>query len=377
MDDKLSDLIELIYAAALDGELWPDVLTKLADEVGADRPGMGSYDSITGRAEGFAPRNDPADIIEFQEYWAAYNPLFAGWADRPLGKVFQMQSIVPREVFTRTPFYNEWWVRQRSGTAGLVAGALIDGPGFLGVGVFREEPRQHEPFGSAEMARFGIAMRHIVRAVQVHRRTRLTDLREQTFVSTLDRLGQGAFVVDAGGGVQFANRPAQALIAEGDGLRLEAGRLTTAGGGDTLMRLIASCAGIAPPGGPGGALAVGRKGRLPLRITVTPLRTRAEPLWPGLRRPVALLLVGDPEAEEKRRTTSLQRRFGLTPAEAAFALEIVKGDGRDAAAGRRGISPSTAHMHLSNIFGKTGAHRQAELVRLIFECGEGVWDEEG
>lgn len=75
----------------------------------------------------------------------------------------------------------------------------------------------------------------------------------------------------------------------------------------------------------------------------------------------------DPGSELARRAWVLQERYGLTRAEAAFALEIVKGDGRIAAAKRRGITDSTAHSHLNSIFEKTGVRRQAELVRLMFE----------
>jgi DNA-binding CsgD family transcriptional regulator len=55
-------------------------------------------------------------------------------------------------------------------------------------------------------------------------------------------------------------------------------------------------------------------------------------------------------------------RFGLTKAEADVALEILKGDGRAAAAARLGITPATVRAHLSQIFAKTGVRRQAELV---------------
>jgi DNA-binding CsgD family transcriptional regulator len=60
-----------------------------------------------------------------------------------------------------------------------------------------------------------------------------------------------------------------------------------------------------------------------------------------------------------------RRRYGLTSAEAAFAAEIVKGDGKHAAAGRRGVTYATGRTHLTRIFQKTGARRQAELVRLL------------
>ena len=55
----------------------------------------------------------------------------------------------------------------------------------------------------------------------------------------------------------------------------------------------------------------------------------------------------------------------MTPAEAGFAVEILKGDGIQAAADRLAISLATARTHLSRIFDKTGVRRQAELVRLL------------
>jgi DNA-binding CsgD family transcriptional regulator len=89
--------------------------------------------------------------------------------------------------------------------------------------------------------------------------------------------------------------------------------------------------------------------------------------WTFPKRPVAIVLVSDPETELQARVQSLRERLGFTPAEAAFALEIVKGDGRQAAADRLGITVGTARSHLSNIFDKTGVRHQAELVRLLLQ----------
>jgi DNA-binding CsgD family transcriptional regulator len=80
---------------------------------------------------------------------------------------------------------------------------------------------------------------------------------------------------------------------------------------------------------------------------------------------LALLLVNDPQQERHNRVVALQRRFRLTLAEAEFALEIIKGDGRAAAARRSNISVGTARTHLEHIFEKTGVRRQAELVHLL------------
>ncbi|MBV9078260.1 MAG: helix-turn-helix transcriptional regulator, partial [Methylobacteriaceae bacterium] len=60
--------------------------------------------------------------------------------------------------------------------------------------------------------------------------------------------------------------------------------------------------------------------------------------------------------------------FSLTGAEAAVALDLLSGEGLKASARRLGISLETARTHLRHIFAKTGARRQAELVRLILSA---------
>jgi DNA-binding CsgD family transcriptional regulator len=63
----------------------------------------------------------------------------------------------------------------------------------------------------------------------------------------------------------------------------------------------------------------------------------------------------------------LREDFGLTRAEAAVAIDVLKADGLQAAAGRLGISLATARTHLAHVFDKTGTRRQAELVRLLLQ----------
>ena len=87
--------------------------------------------------------------------------------------------------------------------------------------------------------------------------------------------------------------------------------------------------------------------------------------------PVAMLFVRSSLRPSLPQPEDLRARYGLTHAEAAFAVEICAGDGLQAAADRRGVSLATARTHLSRVFQKTGVGRQAELVRLIMQAGEG------
>jgi DNA-binding CsgD family transcriptional regulator len=139
-----------------------------------------------------------------------------------------------------------------------------------------------------------------------------------------------------------------------------------------LQELVSSYARrFGSPGSPGHELRVPRMPpNAPLHVTVTPLglatRLTAVP-WLGVGVPVAFVTVSDPGAERQRRQSELRQRYNLTGKEAALALEILKGDGRAAAARRCNISDMTAKTYLANIFDKTETHRQAELVHLLLE----------
>jgi DNA-binding CsgD family transcriptional regulator len=89
--------------------------------------------------------------------------------------------------------------------------------------------------------------------------------------------------------------------------------------------------------------------------------------WIDILRPTAILLITDPEEASETRRDWLRQDYGLTPAEALLAVEISKGDGLLAAAGRLGVSLTTVRTQLTHVFDKTGARRQAELVRLILQ----------
>ena len=61
----------------------------------------------------------------------------------------------------------------------------------------------------------------------------------------------------------------------------------------------------------------------------------------------------------------LTQLFGLTPAEAGLALEVVRGGSSESMACRLGISVNTVNTHLRRIFDKTSTHRQADLLKLL------------
>jgi hypothetical protein len=116
---ELSALIDLIYDAVLDNDLWPSVLVKLADAVGAAHVVMPSVDWRANIFATIAPRDDPDLVASYKEYWAFRDPVFRRATFRavgekratfrPVGEIYTLDSLMPREEFAATPVFNEWW----------------------------------------------------------------------------------------------------------------------------------------------------------------------------------------------------------------------------------------------------------------------------
>lgn len=372
-DDDLIALIDLIYEAIHDGDLWPSVLTRLADAMGASQVAIASLDKRANIVSTVAPRTDPNLVSLYKEYWAFHCPLWPHTALQPVGRAFALDSLMRREEFSATPIFNEWWRHAEYGLAATAANLVMED--HLSALICAANAPAKDQMTEAQTRFFVAALRHIIRAVRIRRRLWDLELNKAAALERLDTLRQGAFLVDAAARVVFLNSTAKAMLDADDGIILRHGRLSSMCGSDVLQTLIMSCVqGSLSGKGPGGEFNVERAfPHSPLQMTVAPLRSNsrlADVPWLGLTAPVAVVVVNDPDIERRRLETNLQRQFGLTVAESGLAAEIVKGDGRVAAARRRGITGATAKTHLSNIFEKTGTHRQAELVRLLLDVAE-------
>jgi len=152
---------------------------------------------------------------------------------------------------------------------------------------------------TAEQAKiFKATLRHINRAVGIHREFRICDLDHDIAPERLEHMGFGVILVDASAKVLFANAWARAVLTPGSGLTVRGGYLFSTDRAGILPRLIRSCGGrLRAPNGPGGEIALRRCARRPLRVTVTPLRARgnvAELPWLGLQLPAAMVTISDP-----------------------------------------------------------------------------------
>jgi DNA-binding CsgD family transcriptional regulator len=113
---------------------------------------------------------------------------------------------------------------------------------------------------------------------------------------------------------------------------------------------------------PAEPIVVRRQNKAPIIIQVLPVPCAARNPFLGAR---ALLTFATLAPKSALRPTDLMRVFGLSPAEARLASIIAEGTSPEHAAERLRIARETARNQLKAIFGKTGTHRQGELVALL------------
>jgi DNA-binding CsgD family transcriptional regulator len=374
--DERTELIGLIYEAALDRRVWPLVADRLADLMGAAACQISTHDVRTGAVVEVAPRVPPEALALYGNSWVHHNPLIAAGRRMPVGSVFSNHDLVPKDDFARTAIYNEFFAPLELDEA--IGGTLaVDGPFSASFGVWR--PARLDAFDRSDRALLEGLIPHLQRALQLNVRLAELEMARAASVELLDRLRQASLLVDAACHVLFANRPAEEILADRLGLQRSAASVLRADRRpDTaaLHRLVARAAKpIADSDdSAGGRLRLSRgEVRAPLTVLVIPLR--AEPHWVVRRRPAAILFITDPERTSDPTAKSLRQSFGLTRTEAAVALGVLSGGGLKAVAARLGIAPTTARTHLTAIFEKTGTRRQADLVRALLQNGSAVREE--
>jgi DNA-binding CsgD family transcriptional regulator len=180
----------------------------------------------------------------------------------------------------------------------------------------------------------------------------------------LDGLGAGLFVVDATGRIVHANASGHDMLRERLVLRDAGGRLAAceARAASALREGLANAA----------AGCDARPAALPLsahdgRHYVAHLL----PLASGARRSgaadpaLAAVLVHKAVIEAHCPPEVIARLYNLTPGELRVLLAIVEAGGVAETARALGVAVATVKTHLHHLFGKTGASRQADLVRLV------------
>jgi DNA-binding CsgD family transcriptional regulator len=354
---KLSDLVEEIYDAALEPALWNDVVVGINDFIGSRGCGLVSKDLMShcGRTL-YYHGVDPHYIKLYSESYSRFDPLVSLPA---FGQVVGIPDLIDYDEYRRGPFYQEWLRPQRCVD---VANALLEKPDskcavllavLPGASMLDDEMRR----------RIALVAPHAHRALAINRTIDSIQSKTATFAETLDGLGAGIFLVDAGCRIVHANTAGHDMLNEGDFLRSIDGQLVVRDlvSSQSLREIFADNGGA--PGIKGGALPLTAQDGERYIVHVLPLTSAARTGIGMAYRAVAALFVRK-VALDSPCGEVLARAFELTPTELRVLLSIVEVGGVPETAVALGIAEATVKTHLHRVFGKTGARRQADLVKL-------------
>lgn len=362
-----SGLIDLVYDAALDSSLWPTVLERVSDVVGGGATALLYQNQRSMRGFGLTTRLDPSALSAYYGEFRGANPLTMHnlraiqSGDRNLGTITD-RDVLSKERFVRTDYYGAF-ARPNGMHSALMLGLTLNNENLATFNVMR--PHTRNEFDKAELEMGELIRPHLSRAFCLTQR--LSDLQQtnRALGEFIDRSPHGLFLIDNSGVVQQANRAGEKMLREGNGLRLSEGHLGAQSGEvtRTLQKMIwrASEPG---DGRVGGSMTIARPDHaLPLSVIVAPVnRENASLFSTG---PAAIVCVSDPDSDNAPPAEHLREMFGLTPAEARVALELLEGHDTRAIAQRLKLSFNTVRVHLARIMDKTHTTRQAELVRLM------------
>ena len=199
---------------------------------------------------------------------------------------------------------------------------------------------------------------------------------------TLNLLSTGMILVNSESRLLMANRSASRILESGHGLIVVDGRVaaTSKSCAEQLRGLVEDACGT---GGGDSKVAASvmiiERGDVvrPLSVMVAPLQLTQS----GEGSPVAAIFIRDLEARQTVAPEILTKLFGLTPAEARVAVELVKGKRPQEVADDLSVSLNTVRNQLKQIFSKTSTGRQSELISLVlsstaFVSEQGVGEDE-
>jgi DNA-binding CsgD family transcriptional regulator/PAS domain-containing protein len=309
------------------------------------------------------------EIEEFGKYYLPNSPRLEYGNTIPLGQIFSDYDFISESEMDENEYYADFLAKW--GFRYCAGGAFLIGPDLLAH--FSIQRTRREGHVDDEQIRLlERLLPHVKRAMELEWRFRAIRYERDGAVDALDRLAHGVILVAATGQIVRANQAAERILSKQDGLLIEDSTLCAATQPDThrlhslIGRVAKAAAGESLDSGD--ILSIARSSsRQPLAVSISPLPigVGSRVGSPGPREAGALLFVHDPETSPEISSEILQGLYGLTPAEVRLAAALVSGARLKAAAERFGISPATARTQLKAIFGKTGTHRQADLIRLI------------
>jgi DNA-binding CsgD family transcriptional regulator len=362
----LSALIGSIYDCALDPSRWERALAGIGGALDSRGVILGLVNLrqnrfLLSKTAGVAPDEMRQLAKHLPEAETILGKAVASlpWRDEPA----PASRYISAAYWDTSPYHQECF--EPTGTVDTMHFFLMRTPTYhAGLGVRRDA--QQGLITDREIALGKLLLPHLRRAVRIAKALDVRTIAGARMAEALDTLRCAVVLTNGDGAILHANHVAERMLRDGNGPIEDVRGVLQATAPSAAAELTAALALAA-----GNEAAIGKTG-LTIRLTgpaappmfahVLPLtgsdfRARLQPAA------VAAVFIGAPLRAQEG-AEAMAAAFGLTPAETRVLAGLFAGRSLAETAATLGVAGTTAKTHLEHIFLKTGAKRQAELMRL-------------
>jgi len=370
--DKLPGLLDSIYTAAEEPDAWPSVLTGIRQTF--DVMGVNFFIDVGSSSPGgitFQEGLDDETLSRYNEHFFRIDPMVKASLLFPCGVFLSSESLFSESEYTKTEYYED--LNRPAGIHHVFGATLVRTPNsYAALSMF--QPPGATPLQGDDLGLFQHLIPHLQRSIEVYERLQQAERWMAYFEEVVDRVACGVIFVDARGAVVHANKAAQSMALENDGLSLDRDCVRGAVSDDTkaLRRMVTQTIETATgeSGGCAEAIVLSRpSGKRPYQVVAAPLSGRQHERCSC--RALTVLFVTDPESTPETPENLVRALYGLTPAESRVAENLLQGANPEDISDRYGVSLSTVRTQLRSIFDKTETRRQSELVALLLRSPMG------
>jgi DNA-binding CsgD family transcriptional regulator len=371
--DKRADtgaLIGSIYEAGLDATRWPAFMESLASSLHAGFGNLWLLDSSNwtisceeGGSVSASSGLDAFTIDRYKQHYAGLNVWLPNAVNLPEGALTVSSALYPDRRLKSTEFY-DLFLRPNDLFYAVGSSVVKEGTTDVRMSFVRSE--KAGPYEDGELHLVRQLMPHLRNAVVLHREMYRTRALAASSMAALELVPVGVALLTASGSLAHANQRAHDLFAGtgamsvGPGGKLRAASTAATG---KLQRLIheSLCTSAGKGVGHGGTLQLAGPSGRRLHVLVSPLPAHAA----FDAKATAAVFCSDPDAVVGRFSRRLEIMYEMTAAEAQLTEALVNGKSLQEFADSRRVSMNTVRTQLKSASAKTGARRQADLVRMI------------
>jgi DNA-binding CsgD family transcriptional regulator len=314
----------------------------------------------------FTWNDNPEYTKTYIEKYAGLNPaIVPAVIQTNVGDVSTFLDFIPIEQYRMTRLYKEW-----SGPQGYIDAVQVtlekSATAYAGVAIMRHE--RHGPADEAARQRMRLLAPHFHCAVAIGKVIDLQKMEAATLADTFDGLAASMVLIDAAARIVHANSAALAMLDQGSVIYAAGGKLAAVDmQADRALHdiFINAEAGDAAVGTKGIAVPLAARDGERHVVHVLPLTSGARRRASIAYSAVAAVFVRRAALDLPHPIEALADAYKLTPTEMRVLMMIVQIGGVPDVAPALGISETTVKTHLQRIFAKTGAGRQADLVKLV------------